>query len=146
MSQLQKIILATLYSYKIEHGWESVPQYRLTRDIAKQHDRIEHVDKNQIIQRIEDHAGEALRKVDTREEMDLIVKMVSSYVHSIPKRGRHFVNASTRASISRSIRRLEQRNLIEKDHLFGCIKLKVSLDWLKEVVTEPGGVEEAGAQ
>jgi len=132
LSQLQKIILSTLYSYKTEHGWEVVPQFRLTRDIAEQYDRVEHVDRNKVIQKIMDHAPEVLRKADTREERDLLVKLWTSYINSIPKRGYHFVNASTRASISRSTRRLEQRGIIEK--YLGCIKLKCSLDWLEEIL------------
>ena len=60
------------------------------------------------------------------------MKLWTSYINSIPKRGYHFVNASARASISRSTRRLEQRGLVEK--YLGFIKLKVSLDWLKEAL------------
>ena len=68
LSQIQKIIISTLYLYKTDHGWDSVPHYRLTRDIAELYERVEHVDKNTVRQKILDKAPEILRNAENNEE------------------------------------------------------------------------------
>ena len=105
LSKQQKLILKILENHN-----GKINQRRLTQLVAKETGNYKHVTKQEAI----DHAVKTIREAEGFEHKRLLSMLLTNNIQNMPRRGRHWINESGRASVCRSIRRLEERGLVER--------------------------------
>jgi hypothetical protein len=105
LSKQQKFILKI-----IEEHNGAINQRRLTRLVAEKKGEYKHISKQDAI----DHAVKTIREAEGFEHKRLLSLLLTSNIRNMPRRGRHYVTESGRASVCRSIRRLEERGLVDR--------------------------------
>jgi len=113
ISKQQRLILNILEE---ENG--EIYQRTLTRRVADELGKMKHLSK----QEMQDHALKVLREADDNRERRLLSLLLIGRINSMRRGGEHYVTDSGRASICRSIRRLEERGLVRRT-LFGDVYL-----------------------
>jgi len=106
LSKQQKRILTILE----EHNGE-INQRKLTRIIAEETGKFRHISKHDRTE----HAIKTLRQADDDRERRLLELLLTDSIRNMPRRGYHHVTESGRASMCRSLRRLEKRGLVYRD-------------------------------
>ena len=107
LSKQEKMILEILK----EHGGQ-IEQRTLTRMIAERKGKVEHISRQDAL----DHARKSVKEAESPELRRLLVSLFIDDINKMPREGRHYVTGSGRASVCRSIRRLEERRLICRDY------------------------------
>lgn len=123
LSKQEKLILELLSLHD-----RQLRQRELTKLIAEKIGKIEHISKQDSI----DHGIKVMREDIDIGQKRLLALLITDNIRRMPRQGYTFVSATCRASVSRSIKRLQARGLIKKDVL-GDVAL------LDKEGREPGG-------
>jgi len=114
LSKQQRLILSILE----EHNGE-ISQRELTQIVAEKTGKYKHISKQNYI----DHAIKTLRETEEPAHAKLLSLLFTDIIQKMPRRGCHYVTESGRASVCRSILRLEKRQLVRRTTLWGKVYL-----------------------